>query len=206
MVRQHITSERRQMKIGVPKEVKPGEGRVAMLPLQVRELVGMGYTVTVGAGAGLLSGVEDQAYADAGAGVVDSVEAVYAASELIVKVKEIMPEEYGFLRQDHVIFTNVHGAANREQIDRMLEVGLTAIAAEETHPYGSPNSALAGEVGAFEGDACEINAFEVGFAEVSAAQIGVGEVGVGEVGAGEVGVGEVGVGEVGAGEIGSRAD
>jgi alanine dehydrogenase len=139
------------MKIGVPKEVKPGEGRVAMLPLQVSELVALGHPVTVGAGAGVASGIPNQAYADAGAQVVDTGAEVFAASELIVKVKEIMPEEYGLLRPDHVIFTNVHGAANREQIDRMLEVGLTAIAAEDTHAYGSPNSALAGEVGAFEG-------------------------------------------------------
>jgi alanine dehydrogenase len=139
------------MKIGVPKEVKPGEGRVAMLPDQVTALVTDGYTVTVEEGAGAASGVENSAYAAAGATMVSTGAEVYATADLIIKVKEIMPEEYDFLRPEHVIFTNVHGAANREQIDKMLEVGLTAIAAEETHPYGSPNSALAGEVGAFEG-------------------------------------------------------
>jgi len=139
------------MKIGVPGEVKPGEGRVAMLPVQVEALVAEGYSVAVQAGAGTASGVADQDYAQAGAQVYATGAEVYAAAELIVKVKEIMPEEFDLLRPDHVIFTNVHGAANPEQIDRMLEVGLTAIAAEETHPWGSPNSALAGEVGAFEG-------------------------------------------------------
>ena len=139
------------MKIGVPKEVKPGEGRVAMLPDQVKALVETGYDVVVQKGAGQASGVADQDYAGADAQMADTGKDVFGNAELIIKVKEIMPEEYEFLRPEHVIFTNVHGAANREQIDKMLEVGLTAIAAEETHPYGSPNSALAGEVGAFEG-------------------------------------------------------
>ena len=139
------------MKIGVPTEVKPGEGRVATLPAQAEALVRDGIPVTIQSGAGTASDISDQNYLDAGAEIVASGEAVYAAADLIVKVKEIMPEEYSFLRPEHVIFTNVHGAANREQIDQMLAVGLTAIAAEETHPFGSPNSALAGEVGAFEG-------------------------------------------------------
>jgi alanine dehydrogenase len=139
------------MKTGVPTEVKPGEGRVAMLPAQVTALVKSGHSVAVQSGAGQASGVSDEDYANSGAEMLATGQEVYAAADLIIKVKEIMPEEYDFLRPEHVIFTNVHGAANREQIDKMLEVGLTAIAAEETHRYGSPNSALAGEVGAFEG-------------------------------------------------------
>ena len=139
------------MKIGVPKEVKPGEGRVAMLPVQAADLVEAGHEVLVQSTAGSASSVSDQDYANAGAQMMASGQEIYAAADLIIKVKEIMPTEYDFLRPEHVIFTNVHGAANREQIDKMLEVGLTAIAAEETHQYGSPNSALAGEVGAFEG-------------------------------------------------------
>ncbi|MBT3700617.1 MAG: alanine dehydrogenase [Alphaproteobacteria bacterium] len=141
----------KNMKIGVPKEVKPGEGRVAMLPVQAADLVEAGHEVLVQSTAGSASSVSDQDYANAGAQMMASGQEIYAAADLIIKVKEIMPTEYDFLRPEHVIFTNVHGAANREQIDKMLEVGLTAIAAEETHQYGSPNSALAGEVGAFEG-------------------------------------------------------
>ncbi len=99
----------------------------------------------------MLSDAPDSAYVAAGASIADSAEALYAEAELIVKVKEILPAEFGFLRAEHVIFTNIHAAADRVQLDRLLEVGLTAIAAEETHEFGSPNSVLAGEVGALEG-------------------------------------------------------
>lgn len=139
------------MRIAVPKESKPGEGRVALLPEQVGALTGAGHTVTVERGAGSRAGVDDAGYTAAGAILVDSAEAAFAAGELVVKVKEILPGEFRWLRRDHVVFTNLHSAADRAQLDRLLEVGLTAIAAEETHPNGSPNSVLAGEIGALEG-------------------------------------------------------
>lgn len=139
------------MDIGVPREIKPQEGRVALLPAQVAILVADGHRLRVETGAGSLAGAGDNDYMAAGAEILESGEAVYAASELVVKVKEILPGEFAYLRREHVIFTNIHSALDRPQLDRLLEVGLTAIAAEETHEHGSPNSVLAGEVGALEG-------------------------------------------------------
>ena len=65
-------------------------------------------------------------------------------------MKEILPPEYELLRREHILFTNIHAALNRPQLDRFLEVGLAAVSAENTHQFGSPNCALAGEVGALE--------------------------------------------------------
>jgi alanine dehydrogenase len=139
------------MNIGVPREIKPQEGRVALLPAQVERLTTAGRRVVVEREAGILSGAGDGDYAAAGAEIAASGAEVYASCELIVKVKEILPEEYGGLRRDHVVLTNLHTALNRELTDKLLEVGLTGLSAEETHASGSPNSPLAGEVGAFEG-------------------------------------------------------
>ncbi|RED50994.1 alanine dehydrogenase [Aestuariispira insulae] len=139
------------MMIGVPKEIKPQEGRVALLPNLVSDLVRDGFGVNVQSGAGLLSGATNDDYAAAGATVMNSMEAVYAESGLIFKVKEFLEPEYPLLREDHILFTNIHPAATPQQVDVLLERGLVAFAAEDTHEFGSPNCALAGEVGAFEG-------------------------------------------------------
>jgi len=139
------------MRIGIPREIKSQEGRVALLPPQVRRLAELGHALLVERDAGMLSDAPDSEYVAAGVSMADSGEDVYSSAELIVKVKEILPAEFGYLRPEHVIFTNIHGAADRRQVDRLLEVGLTAIAAEETHEFGSPNSVLAGEIGALEG-------------------------------------------------------
>ncbi|MDX1488961.1 MAG: NAD(P)-dependent oxidoreductase [Acidiferrobacterales bacterium] len=139
------------MLIGIPREIKPQEGRVALLPTQVKELVSRGHRVLVESDAGVLSEAPPEDYAAAGAELADNTADVYGKAELIVKVKEILAPEYAYLRADHTLFTNVHAAANREQLDKLLEAKLTAIAAEETHEFGSPNSVLAGEVGALEG-------------------------------------------------------
>lgn len=139
------------MKIGVPKEIKAQEGRVALMPEHVRTLVEAGHQVLVEVGAGVLSDVDDATYRAAGAELVEGAAALFADSELIVKVKEILPAEYDYLRRDHILLTNIHSALNRELTDRLLAIGLTGFAAEETHENGSPNSPLAGEIGAFEG-------------------------------------------------------
>lgn len=139
------------MRIGVPREIKPGEGRVALLPAQVNRLVAAGHPVLVERGAGHVAQAADADYAAAGAALADGGEAVYAGAELVVKVKEILPPEFPWLEARHVVFTNLHSAADRRQLDRLLAAGLIAIAAEETHPFGSPNSVLAGEIGALEG-------------------------------------------------------
>ena len=139
------------MKIGIPKEIKPQEGRVALLPVHVKELVQAGHQICVEKDAGLKSDAMDKDYAEAGATIYDSPAQVFESSELIVKVKEPLEPEYDLYKANHILFTNVHSAADRPLTDHMLKVGLTAIAAEDTHQHGSPNCPLAGEVGAFEG-------------------------------------------------------
>jgi alanine dehydrogenase len=139
------------MKIGVPTEIKPQEGRVALLPEQIKDLTSGGQELYVQSGAGLLSGIQDQEYRTAGAHILNSATDLYEAAELIVKVKEILPAEFDLLHKDHILLTNIHAANDRVQLDHLIKVGLTAIAAEDTHQFGSPNCPLAGEVGAFEG-------------------------------------------------------
>jgi len=137
--------------LGVCKEIKPQEGRVALLPRHVQALTGAGERVLVERGAGAQSGASDSDYEAAGAALHDAAATLWAEADFIVKVKEILPAEYDFLRPDHLILTNLHTAANREETDRLLAARATAIAAEDTHRFGSPNCALAGEIGAFEG-------------------------------------------------------
>jgi alanine dehydrogenase len=139
------------MRIGVAREIKPQEGRVALLPEQVQALVAAGHSVRVEQDAGKLSGAGDDDYRAAGAAISPSPEALWGEAELIVKVKEILPPEYPLLERRHAVFTNLHTALNRELTDTLLEVGLTGLSAEEMHRYGTPNSPLAGEVGALEG-------------------------------------------------------
>ena len=139
------------MEIGIPKEIKPQEGRVALLPGHVAELVAQGHNVTVQSNAGILSGATDSEYASAGAKIAADAAQVFGDCELIVKVKEPQTSEYGLLQSHHILFTNIHSAASRPLTDHLLKTGLTAISAEDTHEHGSPNCPLAGEVGAFEG-------------------------------------------------------
>ncbi len=139
------------MDIGIPKEIKPQEGRVAMMPEHVAELIKAGHTVRLETNAGVLSGVEDQHYTAVGADILGSATEIYEASEMILKVKEPLEPEYGLMKAHHILFTNVHSAGDKPLTDHLLKVGLTALSAEDTHEHGSPNCPLAGEVGAFEG-------------------------------------------------------
>ena len=93
------------MKIGVPKEIKNNESRVGMTPAGVLELVREGHEVSIQSGAGDGSGFFDDDYLKAGARIVSSIEEVYAANEMIVKVKEPLPEEYAMIRKDQLVFT-----------------------------------------------------------------------------------------------------
>ena len=138
------------MRIGIAKEIKPSEGRVALLPNHITQ-IGSKHEILVETNAGAASGATDSDYLGAGAQIIDCAEELFDRSELIVKVKEILPEEFGLLKSEHIIFTNLHSAADRPQLDVLLDKKLTAIAAEEIHQYGSPNCPLAGEIGALEG-------------------------------------------------------
>ncbi|MFC4242037.1 alanine dehydrogenase [Gryllotalpicola reticulitermitis] len=140
------------MRIGVPTEIKNSEGRVALTPAGVDALVTHGHEVRIQRGAGEASGISDSAFATAGALIVDTAHEAWAASELVTKVKEPIAEEYGYLRDDLVLFTYLHLAADRPLTEALLAAGTTAIAYETVQlpdrrlPLLSPMSEVAGRL------------------------------------------------------------
>ena len=116
------------MIIGVPKEIKNQEFRVALLPSGAYQLIKRGHQVIVEKNAGAGAGYPDSDYAKAGATVVDSHDAVFAKADLIVKVKEPLPDEYSLLRKGQLLFTYLHLAANRPLTDALIKSGVTALA------------------------------------------------------------------------------
>ncbi|SHJ81192.1 alanine dehydrogenase [Tepidibacter formicigenes] len=139
------------MIIGVLKEIKPGESRVIMTPTEVADLVSCGHKVLIQKGAGSKAGFEDKDYINVGGDIIESREEVYEKSEMILKVKEIFPEEYNLLKENQIIFTCIHPAANKEEVDALLKKKVIAFTAEDTHRYGSPNAEVAGKLGALMG-------------------------------------------------------
>ncbi len=139
------------MVIGVPKEIKEQEYRVALLPSAAYQLKKRGHQVLVEKEAGVGSGYPDAAYADAGAELIQTHEEVFARSGLVVKVKEPLPAEYALLREDQILFTYLHLAANRPLTDALIQSRITALAYEtvELHrrlPLLEPMSELAGRM------------------------------------------------------------
>ncbi len=111
------------MLVGVPKEVKTHEYRVGLVPGSVRELVHHGHKVVVESGAGAAIGFDDHAYEAAGAGILARASDVFAVAELIVKVKEPQPDEVRALREDQLLFTYLHLAADPAQTQGLLALG-----------------------------------------------------------------------------------
>jgi alanine dehydrogenase len=140
------------MKVGVPKEVKNHEYRVAITPAGVHELVRDGHEVYVQQNAGIGSSIPDDDFVAAGARILPSADDVWQTGELILKVKEPVAEEYHRMRKDQVLFTYLHLAASRACTDALLESGITAIAYETVQlPDGSlpllaPMSEVAGRM------------------------------------------------------------
>lgn len=139
------------MKIGIPKEIKPREGRVGMIPHAVADLVHHGHSVFVEQGAGVLSGFSDDDYVNAGAVLCDSAQQLYSGSEMIIKVKEPIAGDLAWLRPEHLLFCYLHLAPNRELTDALLAIGLTAVAYETVEAQGQlpllkPMSQIAGRV------------------------------------------------------------
>jgi alanine dehydrogenase len=138
--------------IGVPKEIKVDEQRVALTPDAVKELVTHGLEVRIQSGAGSGAGIDDEAFAAAGAQIVDQKQAWGA--HLVVKVKEPQPEEFRFLRNDMVLFTYLHLAAYPEVGEALLAAGTTGVAYETvqlengTLPLLAPMSEIAGRLAA----------------------------------------------------------
>lgn len=145
------------MIIGVPKEMKPYEYRVALLPVGVEVLVKAGHKAIIQDGAGVGSGVSNEDYQKAGAEIVNSLEEIYKLSEMVVKVKEPMIEEYELIRQDLVIFTYFHFAANESLTNEMISRKPICIAYETIQekdgslPLLTPMSEVAGRMAIQEG-------------------------------------------------------
>jgi alanine dehydrogenase len=148
------------MRIGVPREIKVHEYRVGLVPAGVRELTAAGHEVIVETGAGNGIGVTDSQYEACGAKVVGSAAQVFAAAEMIVKVKEPQPSECAMLRPGQVLFTYLHLAADREQAQGLMKSGATAIAYEtvtgrnNTLPLLTPMSEVAGRMSVQVGAGC----------------------------------------------------
>jgi len=146
--------------VGVPREVKNHEYRVAITPAGVVELVHRGHDVLVEAGAGVGSSLADADYVAAGARVVPTADELWASAELVLKVKEPMPEEYPRLRAGQILFTYLHLAANEDCTRALVESGAAAIAYETVRaPDGSlpllaPMSEVAGRMAPQVGAHC----------------------------------------------------
>ena len=140
------------MKVGVPKEVKNHEYRVAITPAGVHELVRGGHQVYLEQGAGTGSAIPDEDFVAAGAQILPAADDVWQAGDLILKVKEPVAEEYHRMRKGQVLFTYLHLAASRPCTDALLDAGITAIAYETVQlPDGSlpllaPMSEVAGRM------------------------------------------------------------
>jgi alanine dehydrogenase len=138
--------------IGVPKEIKDMEGRVSMQPDGVTELVHHGHEVVVQAGAGNGSGFSDEEYDEAGARLVDGPDGVFEDAELIVKVKEPVPEEYDRFREGQQLFTYLHLAADKGLTEFLMERRINSIAYETVEtpdgllPLLTPMSEVAGRM------------------------------------------------------------
>ncbi|MEG3632395.1 alanine dehydrogenase [Micromonospora palythoicola] len=147
------------MKVGIPREVKNHEYRVAITPAGVNEFTRGGHQVFVEAGAGLGSSITDEEFAAAGAKILESADEVWAAAELVLKVKEPVAEEYHRMRAGQVLFTYLHLAASRDCTEALLDRRITGIAYETVElpdrslPLLAPMSEVAGrlapQVGAF---------------------------------------------------------
>jgi alanine dehydrogenase len=139
------------MIIGVPKEIKEQEQRVALLPSAAEQLKRRGHSVVVQKNAGFGAGYPDEDYTKAGAEIVDTAEEVFKRADMIVKVKEPLPAEFSLLRKGQILFTYLHLAASKPLTEALLKSGVTAIAYETIQvnnrlPLLEPMSEVAGRM------------------------------------------------------------
>jgi alanine dehydrogenase len=139
------------MRIGIPKEVKPEEGRVALIPRDCAELLQAGHEVFLESSAGLASGYTDEAYSEQGVAICADAAELYASARLIVKVKEPYGSDLDYLRPDHLLFCFLHLAASPELAGKLINIGLTAVAFETVQRNGqlpllAPMSIIAGKL------------------------------------------------------------
>lgn len=139
------------MKIGIPKEIKILEGRVALIPEAAGELVRHGQHVAIQQSAGVLSGYSDDDYRKAGVDILPDAKSIYDFAELIIKVKEPQPAEFDLMRADQILFSYLHLAAEPELTKALQEIGITAIGFETVEhghslPLLAPMSDIAGRL------------------------------------------------------------
>ncbi|MDZ3822112.1 MAG: alanine dehydrogenase [Pseudoxanthomonas sp.] len=140
------------MRIGIPRETKTLEGRVALVPAACADLVRRGHEVWLETGAGIKSGFPDEAYTRVGVRIAPDAAAVYGQGELIVKVKEPIAGDLAHLRRDHLLFCYLHLAAEPALTRRLLDIGLTGVAFESVEfddgalPLLAPMSIIAGRI------------------------------------------------------------
>lgn len=148
------------MIIGIPREVKKDEYRVSVIPAGVEELVRSGHKVLIEKNAGYGSAIEDEMYRRVGAQIVDSPEEIFSQADMVIKVKEPLPQEIALLRGGQVLFTYFHLAASRELTNGILDRGIVAIAYETIRlsdgslPLLIPMSEVAGRMAVHEGAKC----------------------------------------------------
>lgn len=140
------------MIVGVPKEIKDSENRIAMTPAGVHALVNEGHQVLVEQDAGMGSGFTNESYTEAGATLVGTAKDVWGKADMVMKVKEPLPAEYGYFRSDLILFTYLHLAPEAELTKALVESGITAVAYETVQledrslPLLSPMSEVAGRM------------------------------------------------------------
>ncbi len=145
------------MIVGILKELKRSEFRVAMIPAGVEVLSARGHEVLVQRGAGVESGYSDDEYRSAGGEVVETPDEIFERSQMVMHVKEPQPSEYGLIREDQIVFTFLHLAANEELTHALLDSGATCVAYETVQkadgslPLLSPMSEVAGKMAAQQG-------------------------------------------------------
>ncbi|MCA8975597.1 MAG: alanine dehydrogenase [Planctomycetes bacterium] len=147
------------MIIGVPKEIKPQENRIGAVPAMAHGLVERGHTVLVERNGGLGAGITDDMFEKAGARIVDTAAEIYGQAEMIIKVKEPLPEEYDLIRPGQILFTYFHFAASQSLTEAMLKSGAHCFAYETLQvgkhlPLLTPMSEVAGRMAIQVGAAC----------------------------------------------------
>jgi len=125
------------VRVGVPKEIKNHEYRVAITPAGVHELVRNGHEVVIETEAGVGSSITNEEYISAGATILKNADSVWEQADLILKVKEPIAEEYGRMRSGQTLFTYLHLAASRPCTDALIKSGITAIAYETVEVNGA---------------------------------------------------------------------
>ncbi len=144
------------MLIGIPTEIKPLEGRVGLIPGACNELIRSGHRIFIESGAGRNSGYPDDEYASLGVEILPDARSVFAQADMIIKVKEPVGPELDLLRPEHILFSFLHLAAGPELLQRLLQIGLTAISFETIQDNGglpilAPMSDIAGRLAVHHG-------------------------------------------------------